>query len=518
MKTESGALHRLSAPERKDYMKNAAVHSNSQRLTERRAGLLVPLFSLPGAWGIGSAGRPAIRFLENLHLAGFTLWQILPLGPVGFGNSPYQPLSSFAGDEIYIDIDDLTERGLLPAVAAPDLNAARVDYAAVRAAKLPWLRKAFAAFEPDENYKTFCSQAFWLEDYVRYRVLKEKNGLRAWTDWPETDRNRRDIPAELEQKAAFHRFLQYMFYTQWQRVHDCARELGIDIIGDLPIYVGHDSADVKSMPGAFQLEPDGSLAAKAGCPPDCFTEDGQLWGNPLYDWEHAYDFWKQRLSWNARLYDVVRIDHFLGFDRYWSIPPADSTARNGHWEEGPKEILFDRLIQDLPDLRVIPEDVGDKRSSVQTLMNRYGMPNMKIAQHSLGPAEERQEFRVPQNAVICTGVHDNEPVMMWHKNQNRVERQRLNRIFRRLGLAGSTPAEKLCRYCLESEAAWAILPLQDLWSLDESARINSPGTCGDPNWQWRMTDFALLEAMLPRLRHLLKVTGRIPYQPQRLYQ
>lgn len=483
-----------------------------QRLTDRKAGLVVPLFSLPSAWGIGSLGRPAIRFLDDLQTAGFSLWQLLPLGPVGFGNSPYQPLSSFAGDEIYIDIDDLTDRGLLPTVAAPDLPAdaqKKVDYPAVRAVKMPWLRKAFEAFVPDASYGRFCQEAFWLEDYVRYRILKEKNGLRAWIDWPAEDQALTEIPDSLAAEADFHRFLQYMFFTQWATIHSHARDLGIDIIGDLPIYVGHDSADVKSMPEAFQLTPDGHLAAKAGCPPDCFTADGQLWGNPLYDWGTAYDFWKKRLAWNSRLYDVVRIDHFLGFDRFWSVPPADATARNGHWEEGPKEALFDRLFQDLPDLRLIPEDLGDKRDSLQDLLDRYGLPGMKIAQHSLGPREEQEGFRVPANAVIYTGVHDNEPVMMWHGNQTRRERIRLNRIYRQLQLRGSTPAQKLCRYCLESDAAWAILPLQDLWSLDADARINAPGTCGNPNWQWRMTDFARLEAMLPRLHHLLKVTHRL---------
>lgn len=478
----------------------------------------MPVASIPSDSGIGDFGRNVLRFLDDTQKAGFKLWQILPLNPVGYGNSPYQPYSSFAGDEIYISLDELKNDGLLEKVEAFEPNDGTVvDYGAVRDFKEPYLRKAFEAFkksdEYSKEYQDFLKDAFWLDRYALFRVLKSKNDNIQWTDWPEEDKNRTEVPEEYKDEVEYQKFLQYEFIKQWKKILNYAHDKGIAIVGDIPIYVGGDSADVWQFQDAFLLDENGKPTVVAGVPPDYFSATGQLWGNPIYDWkalkENNYDFWIKRFDWNSKLFDVVRIDHFIGFDRYWEIPSYCTEATNGCYKEGPSFELFDVVFDKLPHLELIAEDLGVLRPQVHELKDKYGLLGMRITQYALGPEEEKVDFVLPESCIVYTGTHDNDPVNGWYASLPEDERKYANKVFRRLKLKGRTPADKLIDYSLKSDPIIAVLPMQDILNLDSDARTNRPGTIGSPNWEWRMPDFTQYEAMLPKIRKKLKNTQRL---------
>lgn len=483
-------------------------------LSKRQAGILMPVAALPGLGGIGDFGEQTKRFLDDTAKAGYALWQILPLNPVGYGNSPYQPYSSFAGDEIYISLDELKKDGLLEEVTAFEGPSDKVDYEAVRAYKNPYLRKAYEKFDKeDEDYKKFLDEAFWLERYALFRVLKERNGGKYWIEWPEEDRKMETVPEELKDEVEYQKFLQYEFMKQWENILNYAHEQGLSVVGDLPIYVGGDSADVWQFQDSFLLDENGHPTVVAGVPPDYFSATGQLWGNPIYDWDYLkknnYDFWIKRFGWNKKLFDVVRIDHFIGFDRYWEIPGDSTVAINGQYKPGPGESLFDVVFEKLPDLNLIAEDLGVLSPSVTALKDKYGMLGMRIAQYSLGPEEEKVNFVLPETCICYTGTHDNSPVNGWYDSLSKEERRHANRVFKKLKLHGHTPADKVTEYALESDPRVAFVPMQDILNLGENERLNRPGTVGSPNWEWRLNDLALYEALLPKIRKQLKKTGRL---------
>lgn len=478
----------------------------------------MPVSSLPGPGGIGDLGDETKRFIEDSARAGFKIWQILPLNPVGYGNSPYQPYSSFAGDEIYISLQELVKNGLLESAEAfiPE-NKNEVNYDAVRAYKEPYFRKAFEAFKKDESFKeeyeAFLQEAFWLDFYALFRVLKAKNDNKSWNDWPVEDREMKEAPQELKEEVEFQKFLQFIFMRQWKNILDYAHEYGISVVGDMPIYVGQDSADVWQFKESFLLDENGHPRVVAGVPPDYFSATGQLWGNPIYDWnylqENKFDFWLKRFNWNQKLFDVVRIDHFIGFDRYWEIPFGATEATKGTYKDGPRHALFDTCFKELPNLKLIAEDLGVVRPEVTDLKNSYDLLGMRIAQYSFGPDEEKAKFILPEACIVYPGTHDNDPVNGWYNSLTKEERKRINKIFKRLKLKGKTAADKVVDYSLNSDPRIAILPMQDLLNLDENARLNRPGTIGSPNWEWRLNDLAYYEAMLPRIRREIKNSNRL---------
>lgn len=487
-------------------------------LDKRQAGILMPVSSLPGKEGIGDFGDVAKRFVDDTRDAGFTIWQILPLNPVGYGNSPYQPYSSFAGDEIYISLDELKKDGLIEEFEEyDDENPSAVNYEKVRAYKTPYFKKAYEAFKNSdalkEDYEQFIKDAFWLDRYALFRVLKEKNGNKAWTEWPEEDKKMEEVPAELQDEVDYQKFLQFMFLRQWNQLLDYAHAKGISIVGDMPIYVGGDSADVWQFQDSFLLDEEGHPTVVAGVPPDYFSSTGQLWGNPIYNWKYLkdndYDFWIKRFDWNSRLFDVVRIDHFIGFDRYWEIPADSMTAIDGVYKDGPSYSLFDVAFEKLPNLKLIAEDLGVLRPEVTALKDKYGLLGMRIGQYSLGPVEEKVNFVLPEACIIYTGTHDNDPVNGWYDTLTKEDRKFANRVFKKLKLKGHTPAEKLLDYAFKSDPRIAVIPMQDFLNLNVNERINRPGTIGSPNWEWRLNDLALFEAKLPKIKKELKKTKRL---------
>lgn len=460
-------------------------------MIKRKAGILMPIFSLPGEHGIGDFGKCCWDMVDLSKKAGFSIWQILPLNPVGYGNSPYAPYSSFAGDEIYINLDGLFAEGLIQKKAAP-FALERIDYQKVRAYKQPYFDEAFKTFKEKhllkDEYQTFINMAFWLDDYVRYIVLKKKNKLKAWQDWSCTSLSYDD-----EEAICYEKFIQFIFFKQWEQVRHYANKKGLEIVGDLPMYVGLDSADVYGYKKAFMIDEKGKPSWVAGCPPDCFTEDGQLWGNPLYNWkylkEHAYDFWVNRLKWNMRLFDIVRLDHFRAFDTYWAIPYGDTNARRGHWELGPAYDLFDVIFEKLPNLNLIAEDLGDLRKEVLELRDHYHLLGMRVAQHALGETEEKVNFVLPENIVVYPGTHDNLTVEQWIKECDKKELKRIKTIFKKLKLNGELMSQQLIDYCYQSPCRIAIISMPDLLALGQEARLNAPGVCGSPNWEWKLQDF-----------------------------
>lgn len=496
--------------------------SNIGDLSKRQAGILMPVFSIPSESGIGEFGDETRRFLDDTAKAGFKIWQILPFNPVGYGNSPYQPYSSFAGDEIYISLDELKKDGFLDEeIVEFDGPRDHVDYDAVRSYKNPYLRKAWDSFEEkiktDENLKKefedFKKEAFWLDRYALFRVLKAKNNNLSWDQWPKEEQELHSVPAEYENEVEYQRFLQFMFDRQWKKILDYAHNLDLTVVGDIPIYVGHDSADVWQFAENFHLDDQFKPTIVAGCPPDYFSEDGQLWGNPIYNWEkmkeNGYDFWLKRFDWNKKLFDVIRIDHFIGFDRYWSIPAGDTTAKNGHWETGPQFHFFDTIYEQLPELKLIAEDLGVLRPEVTQLKNQYGMLGMRIGQYSLGPNEEKEDFILPEACIIYTGTHDNDPVNGWYDTLSKKDRKYTNKVFKRLKLKGKTAADKVVNYSLNADPRIAIIPMQDFLNLNVNERINRPNTIGSPNWEWRTEDLAGYEALLPKIKKELKKSNRL---------
>lgn len=472
----------------------------------REAGVLMPVASLPGAWGAGDLGPGCDAFVDWLVQAGASVWQILPLNPLGYGNSPYQPFSSYAGDSLYISLELLYREGLLEELPPPfRAEAERIDYTAVRACKEPFLRRAFQNFTPDDGYRRFAAQE-WVYPYAVFRALKGQNGQRCWLDWPEEQKtwiqNRRYDLTGLEDEIRFEMFVQYQFVRQWRRVKAYANSRGIRVMGDIPFYVGIDSLDVWANQEEFLLDADGRPTFIAGVPPDCFSAEGQRWGNPIYDWPHmeanGFRFWVERLRYCAGLFDIVRIDHFRAFDTYWKIPASCPTAMQGEWVQAPGRRLFDLVRRELPGLELVAEDLGADRDSVYQLRDRYGFKGMKLMQFQnpfLEPGQPAAQPFLPPRAqmVAYTGTHDNQTVLGWYHSMDRRQQRAWQGYLQAMGLGDGreeTFAAAMCRQTLADKAELAILPMQDILGLGEAARLNEPGTLGSPNWEWRLPTLA----------------------------
>lgn len=497
-------------------------------LKERGAGVLLHPTSLPGLQGIGTFDEHAVAFLDFLQAAGGKYWQLCPLGPTGYGDSPYQCFSAFAGNPLLIDLAALVRAGLLTAdETAPlaALPAGRTDYGALHNLKWPLLNTAHRRFlesPPALPYGDFAAfkrqHAQWLEPYAYFRALKDRFGGSAWQNWPsDVRRHGSALASPLRQELAVaidaHAFTQYLFFGQWSLLHAAARARGIAIIGDLPIFVAGDSADAWAAPELFELDPlTLRPIAVAGVPPDYFSEDGQLWGNPLYRWEaHAashYTWWLARLGAAFALYDVVRIDHFRGFDSYWRIVWPAKTARRGEWTPGPGLAFFRAVHHAFPQARILAEDLGEITDSVRELLRATGLPGMAVLQFGFGG--DATSLHLPHNhaanSAIYPGTHDNDTALGWYRNADERTRDQVRRYLR---VTGQDVAWDFVRTAYASPARLAVVPMQDLLSLGHEARFNTPAA-PQGNWQWRCTreQLAQLASAAAYLRELAQLYGR----------
>lgn len=489
----------------------------------RKSGILLPISSLPSAYGIGSFSKEAYEFVDFLKAAGQKLWQILPLGPTGYGDSPYQSFSTFAGNPYYIDLEKLIEEGLLTREEAASCDFGShpeyVDYEKIYLSRFKVLRKAFERFRcmPRPAYNEFLrGNTDWLEDYALYMAVKNDFDGKGWLEWDEdirlrTDRSVSLYQEKLKDEIEFFKFQQYEFHRQWMDLKTYANDRGIHIVGDIPIYVALDSADTWAGKELFQLDENGIPSAVAGCPPDAFSATGQLWGNPLYRWDYHksthYQWWLKRLRHCFELYDVVRIDHFRGFDEYYAIPYGHKTAEFGQWEKGPGCDLFDAMKHALGEKAVIAEDLGFLTDSVIEMVKHTGFPGMKILQFAFNPSETSDYLphNYSRNCVVYTGTHDNDTTKSWYHTLDEASRDFADRY---LNLSDSSHAAyAFIRAALSSVADTAIIPMQDYLELGTEARINMPSTLGD-NWKWRMRQDACTEALAEKIRRLTKLYGR----------
>ena len=495
-----------------------------QKPLGRGAGVLLPVSCLPSDYGIGTFGREAYCFVDFLAAAGQRYWQVLPLGPTGYGDSPYQSFSAFAGNPYYIDLQALTQQGLLlPGEAEePDwgLRPDWVDYAKLYANHFSILKKAWlrSGWEQDTAFLSFCEKnKGWLGDYALFMALKGCFDGRQWQAWPEEVRLRRpaalaEYRERLQQEISFWQYVQYLFFSQWEKLETYANQNGISIIGDIPIYVAMDSADVWVEGDLFQLDESRRPTAVAGVPPDMFSATGQLWGNPLYDWQamerDGFAWWKARMSSSAALYDLIRIDHFIGVVNYYAIPAGENTAMNGQWMPGPGEKLLDAITPVLKGKKIIAEDLGVVTPAVRRLLKKSGYPGMKLMEFAFDSdsSNENLPCHFEKNMVIYGGTHDNETLAgFFGPGQNR---QMLRFARRYLNVPQNVQIPwALIRSGYASCADTAVFQMQDFLGLDNRARINTPSTLGG-NWCWRLVKGQLNGDLAVKIRDLTELYGR----------
>lgn len=490
----------------------------------RQSGILLHLSSLPSAYGIGSMGKAAYEFVDFLKQAGQSCWQMLPINPTGYGDSPYQALSSFAGNHYLIDLDLLAEEGLLQQGEILKKkwgnDPAKVDFGALYQQRLPLLYKAFQRFDTKNapGYDRFVQQnKGWLEDFALFMALKEENGQMPWTEWEDGVRLREKDALEaarkrLQEQIEFHHFLQFTFYRQWESLHEYAGKQGISLIGDVPIYVPMDSADVWAAPDRFQLDENRMPVIIAGCPPDAFSADGQRWGNPIYDWEKmkldGFGWWISRLRAATHFFDVIRIDHFRGIESYWAIPAEEETAINGQWRKGPGMDLIHAIHRNLPDTRFIAEDLGFLTPEVINMQEQSGFPGMKVLQFAFDSREAGNylPYTYEKNTVCYTGTHDNETLRQW---QEMISSENLQYALEYLQIEDeSRLANGMIACGMASVSDLFVAQMQDYLGLGASARMNKPSTLNDHNWTWRMLDEQATPELAEKIYKVTKLYGR----------
>lgn len=478
----------------------------------RKAGILMPVASLPNRFGCGDFGPQAYHFVDTLVEAGIRVWQILPLNPLGYGHSPYQPYSSYAMDPLYISLEKLEGKGWISHVPSFHEKADRIDYEAVRTFREPYLKEAFSHFREDMNFVTFSYQK-WMKEYALFQTFKKCNDNREWTVWPEDMKN---YPVEgnvdvrkYQEEILYEVFLQYILYLQWKDLKQYANDRGIEIMGDMPFYVGLDSADVWASRENFLLDREGHPEWIAGVPPDYFSETGQRWGNPIYDWDYLqktqFQFWTDRISYCGKMMDYVRIDHFRAFDTYWKIPASCPTAMEGEWVEAPGYALFDRLFAVNPEVKIICEDLGDLRQEVYTLRDHYGFPGMRVIQFAFG---ENDTIGDRENLIVYTGTHDNEAALAWYQHHTEEERKQMRMWLRERGYTQHFFLDNLISYALDAKAEMVILPVFD-YLHDAHSRINTPGTINNENWTYRLVSLRKWEKILRKVHDLVEKSGRV---------
>lgn len=487
----------------------------------------MPIFALPSPYGIGTMGRSARDFVLFLEAAGQTCWQLLPIGPTSFGDSPYQSFSSCAGNPYFIDFDDLAAQGLLKPEEYQAIDwggsPSSIDYGLLYQQRYPVLRTACRRLLeqlPGDYYKFCETHAEWLVDYALFMALKVQHGGISWFDWPEAYRLRQPQALdaarhELADEISFWQAVQFLFFQQWEKLKSFANEKGISIIGDLPIYVAGDSVDVWANSEQFQLSQDRFPTEVAGCPPDGFSADGQLWGNPLFDWDHikadGYAWWLQRIKFQFLIYDVLRIDHFRGFDSYYAIAYGEKTARNGRWREGPGIDFFRAVNQVLGPRRIIAEDLGFLTPSVLQLLQDTGYPGMKVLEFAFDSREDSCSSYLPhnhsRNCVVYTGTHDNDTILGWISNAPPGDVAFAKRYLRLNSREGYHWG--MMRAAWASPADLAVIQMQDLLGLGSEARMNTPSTLGS-NWKWRALPGSFAPALARKLHKEMAVYGRLP--------
>jgi 4-alpha-glucanotransferase len=499
-------------------------------LNERTAGVLLHVSSLPSETGIGNFGAGAYRYIDFLNASGMSVWQICPLGPTGFGDSPYQCFSAFAGNPYFIDLQPLVAEGLITDDEygrLAKLPEDHVDYGAIYHALWPVLRSAYQRFKATQkkqflNYGAVAkfrkAQGDWLEDYALFVALKENFGGNCWLEWPAEYRDiktakKQKLSASITDTADAHVFFQYLFYAQLAKLRAYGGSRGVEIMGDAPIFVALDSSDVWASPELFQLTKDFQPKAVAGVPPDYFAADGQLWGNPLYDWsvheKTGFAWWIQRIQSNLEFYDIVRLDHFRGFESYWSVPANEKTARNGKWTPCPGLKLFQAIRAACPEAKLVAEDLGVITDEVNELRHATGLPGMAVLQFAFGGEADNAYLphNYDRNCVAYSGTHDNDTTLGWYQSLDAATQDHIRRY---LNISGDQIAWDLIRAAIQSSAHLAVFPLQDLLSLGSEARLNTPGA-PIGNWQWRYHPHQLDELQnksSPYLRQQLALYGR----------
>ena len=494
----------------------------------RRNGMLLPIASLPSPYGIGGFSKEAYEFIDLLEETGQKLWQILPLGPTSYGDSPYQSFSTFAGNPYFNSLDELIEEGVLTRAECEKVNWGKakgsIDYEKIYNGRYPLLRKAYERSKVSENpeYQKFVKEnSWWLSDYALFMAVKGRFDNVEWTKWAEDIRLRWKwamdyYREELYYDIEFQQYMQFKFHEQWMKLKAYANENGIKIIGDIPIYVAMDSADTWAHPELFQLDEENVPTAVAGCPPDGFSATGQLWGNPLYRWDYhretGYAWWISRLHYVFQMYDVVRIDHFRGFDEYFSIPHGAENAIGGHWEKGPGIDLFRKVEQALGWKQVIAEDLGYVTDSVREMVRESGFPGMKVLEFAFdsrdsGCASDYLPHNYEKNCVVYTGTHDNDTLCGWYKVLDPEDLKLSQKYMNNANTSKSEIHWDFIRLALASVADLCIIPLQDYLGLGSEARINTPSTLGN-NWRWRIKQGCLTKELADQIRELTTLYGR----------
>ena len=509
----------------------------------RCSGILLHATSLPSKFGIGDFGPEAYRFADQLAAAGQSLWQVLPLGPTGYGDSPYQSFSAFAGDPLFISPELLVNEEVLSAAdlkSAPDFPDKFVDYDRVRRWKLPLFAHAYRNFrdlkrnERTHAFEQFCADhAAWLDDYALFVALRNKFGPdKSWTSWEKKAVLRdpatlAEYQEELQDEITCQKYWQFIFYRQWDALRQHFKARGIKILGDIPIYVALDSADVWAHPKQFLLDENRQAKALSGVPPDYFSETGQLWGNPIYNWHEiersGFGWWIERFRGTFRLFDVLRVDHFRGFEAFWEVPAGETTAINGKWVSAPGEKLFRAVSSQLGQLEIIAENLGVITPAVEELRHKFKFPGMAILQFAFsieGNAANYRPHNLERDVVVYTGTHDNDTIMGWWNSaggdSTRSQEQiRLEKEFtlRYVGAADESMNWKMIRIMLASVARVAVMPMQDVLGLGNDARMNRPGI-GDGNWRWRLLPGQFTPDLQSRLCELATVFGRVPLKQE----
>lgn len=490
----------------------------------RFAGIFLHPTSLPSEFGVGDLGESAYRWVDLLKEYRHGVWQVCPLGPTGYGDSPYQCVCSFAGNPVLISPRALVKEGLL---SDADLRAFQplpdecVVYGPVIDAKEELFRRAYSNFDDTEEFLAFCTrERYWLDDFTLYMVAKQLQHGLPWCKWEASLRLRfpgglKEIAAANGREIRYHKFLQFIFALQWTRLREYARKRGVLIVGDVPYYVAYDSCEAWSAPDAFEFDDKGVPIRVAGVPPDYFSETGQLWGNPIYRWNrmaaNGYEWWASRIRRALEFVDIVRLDHFRGFESFWAIPGDSTTAQNGEWVEGPGIGFFDALREQLGELPIIAEDLGELTEDVEQLRRAVGVPGMKVLQFAFdgNPENPYLPYNIPQDSVVYTGTHDNDTSLGWFGGLSEVDR---GNVCRYLGCSEQDFLIELLRLAYGSPADLCIVPLQDILGLGTEHRMNTPG-CGEGNWQWRFTWDMLDSDRMSQMRDFACVYGRYREKP-----
>ena len=505
-----------------------AAKSGGTEEIMRASGILLPVFCIPSPHGIGCFSKEAYRIVDFLEKAGQKYWQILPLGPTSYGDSPYQSFSTYAGNPYFIDLEELIKEKVLTRAEVNRCDCGddpqEIDYGKLYKNRMALLRKAYerSNIGEDGEFRKFQEKnGYWLKDYAIFMAVKKVFGDVCWEEWADDIKYRYDNAMDYYQREyyyeiEFYEYLQYIFMKQWSRLKKYANDKGIRIIGDIPIYVAYDSADVWAHPELFLLDENRKPSAVAGCPPDGFSADGQLWGNPLYRWDYhkqtGYDWWVSRIAYCYELYDCIRIDHFRGFDEYFSIPAGDTTAKNGHWEKGPGIDLFYTIKARLGEKEIIAEDLGYMTESVKEMVRLSGYPGMKVLEFAFdsrdsSDASDYLPHNYVRNCVVYTGTHDNETAKGWLGSITKKEKKAVRDYFGRQKETDEELVTELVRAAQSSVADLCVIPIQDYLKLGNEARINFPSTLGI-NWKWRLKKGELTTSLAKEILDMTKRYGR----------